>query len=67
MNIESTEVVFQGVLTIVCRAFPTPPGDVFANFSNECVASARKALELHEAAATKYRISNELWQIYTNW
>jgi hypothetical protein len=61
------ENLSQSILTITYRALPPPAGDVLANFSNECVVSARNALESHQIAATRFRESDEMWQIYTNW
>ncbi|KAG9228039.1 hypothetical protein BJ875DRAFT_273731 [Amylocarpus encephaloides] len=66
MNIESTEVVYFGVLTIIYRAIPPPPITP-ANFSVECIVAARKALGLHHKYYARYRKSEALWQIYMNW
>ncbi|KFZ19761.1 hypothetical protein V502_03482 [Pseudogymnoascus sp. VKM F-4520 (FW-2644)] len=55
------------VLTIIYRAIPPSSDDGSQIFYLECVASARKALELHQVAASRFRVSDKIWSGYIHW
>ncbi|OBT60808.1 hypothetical protein VE03_09795 [Pseudogymnoascus sp. 23342-1-I1] len=67
MALDSLEIVCYSVLTIIYRAIPPSPNDGTQIFYTECVVSARKALELHQVAATRFRASDKIWNGYIHW
>ncbi|KFZ18446.1 hypothetical protein V501_01223 [Pseudogymnoascus sp. VKM F-4519 (FW-2642)] len=64
--LEATEVVYHGLLTVTYRVIPPPTSETVV-FCSDCVTSARKALELHHIAASRYKGSKDVWRGYTNW
>ncbi|KFY26996.1 hypothetical protein V493_03750 [Pseudogymnoascus sp. VKM F-4281 (FW-2241)] len=67
MALDSLEIVCYSILTIVYRAIPPSSNDGSQIFYTECVASARKALELHQLAASRFRSSDTIWRGYIHW
>ncbi|RDW69777.1 hypothetical protein BP6252_08797 [Coleophoma cylindrospora] len=67
MNLDSMDVVAWGVLSIIYRAVPPSVSDISPNFNTECISAARKALDLHRAAASRFHDNNAIWQGYVNW
>ncbi|OBT48994.1 hypothetical protein VE00_00048 [Pseudogymnoascus sp. WSF 3629] len=67
MALDSLEIVCYSILTIIYRAIPPSSNDGSQIFYTECVASARKALELHQVAAARFRESDKIWRGYIHW
>lgn len=67
MSLDSLDVLCFGILTIIYRAIPPDPNNGSLIFYSECVASARKALELHQLAALRFKASDDMWKGYIYW
>lgn len=67
MNLDSMNVVAWGVLSIIYRAVPPSVSDISPTFNTDCITSARKALDLHRTAASRFHDNNAIWQGYVNW
>jgi hypothetical protein len=67
MALDSLEIVCYSVLTIIYRAIPPSSNDGSQIFYTECVVSARKALELHQMAASRFKVSDKIWSGYIHW
>jgi len=67
MSLKSLNIVCFGLLTIIYRAIPPDPNSGSQIFYSECVASARKALELHQLAALRFKASDYMWRGYVHW
>ncbi|KAH8651600.1 hypothetical protein BGZ60DRAFT_549870 [Tricladium varicosporioides] len=65
MVLDSLDVTCYGVLTIIYRAIPPP--DSSQIFCPDCVASARKALEFHQKAVSRFKANDDAWRSYVNW
>jgi hypothetical protein len=66
---DSTNVVYFSVLTIVYQAIPATASSfgISSVFYSECLISARKALECHRSAISKFKEDYAYWRSYIHW
>ncbi|KHN94432.1 fungal specific transcription factor domain protein [Metarhizium album ARSEF 1941] len=60
------EVQFQVTLTLVYRVIPAPEGSV-SRFCDECLATARKAMKVHQECTRRSTIGGYFRSIYIHW
>ncbi|TWU71352.1 hypothetical protein ED733_002923 [Metarhizium rileyi] len=60
------EVQFQVTLTLVYRVIPAPEGSV-SRFCNECLATARKAMRVHQDCTKRSTVGGYFRSIYIHW
>ncbi|KAF5135079.1 putative transcriptional regulatory protein C11D3.07c [Metarhizium anisopliae] len=60
------EVQFQVTLTLVYRVIPAPEGSV-SRFCDECLATARKAMKVHQECTKRSTIGGYFRSIYIHW
>jgi len=66
---DSTDVNYFSVLTIVYQAIPatSSPSGISLVFNSDCLISARKALECHRSAVSKFEEDYPYWRAYIHW
>lgn len=65
--LKSDEVSRLSILTLIYRAIP-PQGDSPSTFVSDCIKTARKALETHQACMTSMKESPETLKCsYMHW
>jgi len=64
--IKGDELQFLATWCLVQRVIPAPPGSV-SRFNEECVATARKAMALHQDCIQLFKLGNHVQSIYIHW
>lgn len=64
--IKGDQVQFNVTMTLVYRAIPAPEGSP-SRFCNECLDSARKAMQSHQECISLMKYGSYIKSIYVHW